>query len=455
VTRRTPAAATMPRGMSPTSTENPLLLPDGTRLLHIGPPKTGTTALQYAFHATRRECRRQGVRYAGLTHQPARAARAVMGAKDLLLGKPPSKMYWRFLLWEVRRAREPRVVISSEAFARAPAGAIERIVSDLDPKRLHVVVTLRPLARILSSQWQQGVQNGQREPFHPWLEAVFNDPTSPEGTAFWLRHRHDALVARWANVVGAENVTVVALDGRDHALVLRVFEQLVGLREHTLPSIDDAMNRSLTLPETQIVQAINERFLSEHLDQAIRKQLVTYGASAYMKRRPPEPGEARIALPSWAAERAGALDAEMIEGIVASSVRVVGNPDGLLNAAPSGTTGVVARAGDTSGQPIRASVPPRAAAAPAVGIILMSGLGHEAATGSAPLKADDGGHRPVTHSSDLDLESSLYLTTVIVKRVRTSVASWLHRARRGIGRRPGRPAVAMSDAESGPTARAG
>src|SRR5207249_2973145 len=42
-----------------------LLLPEGTRLVHIGPPKTGTTAVQGAFHARRREVLAQGVRYAG------------------------------------------------------------------------------------------------------------------------------------------------------------------------------------------------------------------------------------------------------------------------------------------------------------------------------------------------------------------------------------------------------
>jgi hypothetical protein len=441
--------------MTIASTENPLLLPVGTRLLHIGPPKTGTTALQYAFHATRRECREQGVRYAGITHQPAKAARAAMGIKDPLLGTPPSKMFWRFLLWEVRRASEKRVIISSESFARAPAEAIERIVTDLDPKRIHIVVTLRPLARILPSQWQQGVQNGLRESFVPWLEAVLDMPSSPEGSAFWLRHRHDALVARWAKAAGTENLTVVALDGRDHAMVLRVFEQLVGLREQTLPSIEDASNRSLTLDEARVVQAISERFRAERLDSSILKQLVTYGAAAHMKRLTPEPDEPKIALPRWAADRASVVDASMIEAIVASGVRVVGDPDGLLSIGTSTATRGIAPAQRPLEGSNDGSVPPRAAAAAAIGVVLMAGLARDTAGSPSPKAADDRDRRPAASASDLDLGSSLYILAVIANRARNRVAAWVHRARSLIGGRPRRPAGAIPDGGSGSPDRAG
>lgn len=42
-----------------------LLLPPGTRLLHIGPHKTGTTALQVALSKARANLESQGVRYLG------------------------------------------------------------------------------------------------------------------------------------------------------------------------------------------------------------------------------------------------------------------------------------------------------------------------------------------------------------------------------------------------------
>jgi hypothetical protein len=442
----------MRSGMTPTSTENALLLPDGTRLLHIGPPKTGTTALQYAFHATRPECRAQGVRYAGVTHQPARAARAVMGIKDPVLGKPPSRLYWRMLLWEIRRASERCVVISSESFAQAPSTAIRGIVTDLDPQRVHVAVTLRPLARVLASQWQQAVQNGLRQSFDPWLETVFDQPGSWQGSLFWLRHRHDELIARWAEVVGTENMTVVALDVGDHEMVLRVFEQLVGLRPGTLPSLDDATNRSLTLPETEVVRTINEQFRDEDLDPGILKQLVTFGAAAYMKRLDPDRDEQRIVLPAWAAGRAEAVAASMIQGIADSGVRVVGDLDGLVEGAPSTAVGgASARAAAKATGDV--AVPPRAAAAAAIGVVLQSGHGRGTAAGATPpappISATDdpapAAVQSATGSPELDLGSSLYILAVIANRVRNGIGARVHRIRRTIGGRPRRPAAGSSN----------
>jgi hypothetical protein len=452
----------MRSGMMPPSTENPLLLPDGTRLLHIGPPKTGTTALQYAFHASRPECRAQGVRYAGVTHQPARAARAAMGVKDPVLGKPPSRLYWRMLLWEVKRASERRVLISSESFAQAPPAAIRRIATDLDPERVHVVVTLRPLARVLASQWQQAVQNGLRQSFDPWLETVFDKPGSHQGSLFWLRHRHDELIARWAAVVGIENMTVVALAGGDHAMVLRVFEQLVGLRPGTLPSIDDATNRSLTLPEAEVVRSINEQFRDEDLDPGTLKQLVTFGAAAYMKRLDPDRDEQRIILPSWAAGRAEAVATSMVDGIAGSGVRVVGDLDGLVEVARGGAKGgapALAAAAPTDGM----AVPPRAAAAAALGVVLQSGLVRGSAAGTAssphPITAADDPAPVATPSAvgspDPDLGSSLYILAVIANRARTGVAAWVHRVRGAIGGRPRPSAGPISDGGSGSPDRAG
>ena len=51
------------------------------------------------------------------------------------------------------------MVLSSEFFADASPEAIRRVVGELDPAKVQVVVTLRPLARIIPSQWQQCVQN--------------------------------------------------------------------------------------------------------------------------------------------------------------------------------------------------------------------------------------------------------------------------------------------------------
>ena len=342
-----------------------LLLPEGTRLVHIGPPKTGTTSLQRAFHGGRDAVRRQGVHYVGPTHQPVGPVLAVTGRTSPISGKPPSRWTWRLLVNEVRRAKEPRVVLSSEFLADARPDAIRTIVGDLGAEQVHVVVTLRPLARIVPSQWQQFVQSGLRQGYDDWLEVMFKGQPSAPTPTFWFRHHHDELVTRWADVVGADNMTVVALDDADHAMVLRVFERLTGLREGTLVADRDVSNRSMTMPEIEVVRAFNELAAAEGLSGPLQAKVMRLGAAAYMKTREPEPDEPPIETPQWALDRSGEVAAGMVERIRASGVRVVGDLDRLTEVPRSGLAG-------TERPPL--TIPPAVAASAAVGVVLASGL---------------------------------------------------------------------------------
>jgi hypothetical protein len=256
-------------------------------------------------------------------------------------------------------------------------------------------------------------------------------------------------------VVGIDNVTVVPLDGRDHARVLRVFEQLVGLREHTLPSIDDAVNRSLTLPEAKVVQAINERFQDERLDPSVLKQLVTFGAAAYMKGLSPDRDEPRITLPSWAEERAEAVAAPMMAGIDVSGVRVVGDLYAMVGVGSRRPAGDGAADASDPEPASEWSVPPRAAGAAAIGIVLMAGHGRDAPGMTDPADGSADGSHPVARSPEADLGSSLYLLAVVGNRFRSWLGGELHRIRRSLRRGAERPARVISDAGAAPPGRAG
>lgn len=345
--------------------ESSILLPKGTRLVHIGPPKTGTTAVQGAIHARRREVLAQGVRYAGRSRHSGAAVLAVAGRPSFQRdsGSPPISR-WNELAGEVRRGREPRVLVSSEFFADAEAARIPRIVDDLGREQLHVVVTLRPLARLLASQWQQYVQSFMRLSFDGWLEGVLNGPRGEVTPTFWRRHRHDELIERWAAVVGPDRLSVVVVDERDHDHVLRVFEELLGLRPGTLVADEDVTNRSMTLAEIEAVRAFNNAFWDAGLRNALFHRVMHFGAAAYMKQRPPAPDEPRIETPQWALDRCGEIAREMVAKIAASGVRIIGELDGLTVVPVSGL------AGDR--QP-DVCIPPDISAAMAMGVAVVSG----------------------------------------------------------------------------------
>ncbi|MBW9210730.1 hypothetical protein KV100_13805 [Mumia sp. zg.B21] len=310
-----------------------LLLPEGTRLVHIGPHKTGSTALQGAFDNAREAVLAQGVRYAGRTRHESVAVRWVTERVLPQQDSVAAEKRWRALVEEMTTSSEPRLVVSSEFFSDAKEQHVEAIARDLGRDKLTVAITLRPLAKILPSQWQQYLQRGLTQSYDEWLDKTFNG-TSPT-PSFWQRHRHDALVRRWGDVVGYDNVVVIMLDGSDYGFLPRTFEQLLGLRPDTLELLDDLQNRSLTFHEAEMLRAFNVQYKSEKLAMPLYDRLVNTRAGHYLKHRRPERDERKIETPAWGVEAAQRVGAEMADAIVASGARVIGDPATLaLGARP-------------------------------------------------------------------------------------------------------------------------
>ncbi|KUN72962.1 hypothetical protein AQJ46_10850 [Streptomyces canus] len=311
-------------------------LPAGTRLLHIGPHKTGTTAIQGALFAVRDLLPEHGVVFPAHSRHPMEAALAACARPAMIGDTAPTEKHWTRLLEQVEATGGKTSVISSEFFADAEGDdTIARIVEQLGGERVHGLVTLRPLAKILPSQWQQYVQNGLRMGYDNWLthmlrKAPYEQPTP----SFWRRHRHDRLVERWARAVGAERITVVVVDDRDREGLMRTFEQLLGLPENLLQPVPDATNRSLTLAETEMLRNLNKEFRGNGLPDELYSKLVRNGAVMHMKNAcSPSPEDVKILTPEWAVEAAAEIGAGMMRRIADLGVRVIGDP-GLLSAVP-------------------------------------------------------------------------------------------------------------------------
>jgi hypothetical protein len=348
------------------------VLPDGSRVLHIGPHKTGTTTIQAALWAARDDMLTHGVRLVGQSRHESRAAKAVTGRSSPYSDSVPEIGQWHGLVRAMRAAREPRAITSSEFFAWAEPESVRRIADDIGRDRIHIVVTLRPLARILPSMWQQNVQAGFTTTFDGWLANLFRRPPGKPRAAFWTIHRHDELIARWADVVGLDRVTVVVVDERDRDRILRSFEQLLGLRDRTLSAERDLTNRSLTLPETEAVRAFNAIFEGRGYPKAVHARYMRLGAAQLMKARVPPPDEPRIELPNWALEPAAATAHEMSERIASSGVRVIGD---LASLTVNPDTGPV------EGSRAETLVPAEVSGTLAMAILEATGVAREAGAG--------------------------------------------------------------------------
>ncbi|HVX55532.1 hypothetical protein [Nocardioides sp.] len=341
-------------------------VPAGSVLLHIGPHKTGTTALQNALRAARDDLLAQGVRYAGTrSSRDAEAARHAIGRRTVRdeATAEAAAAAWREVRDRLNDASVPRRAFSSESLANADDQGAARVVGDLGPAE--VVITVRALADVLPSQYSQFVQRGLATAEYPrWVEAVLaRDESVPTVRAFWRRHSHDAHVRRWGAVVGMEHVTVLVVDDRDRDFLPAAFERLLALRPGTLAERIGRVraNRSLTAAETELVRRWHLECAAAGLDrEQVRRW--TWRACDRLRAVDPRPTAPRLALPAWAVEQANARAAEAATSIAASGARVVGDL-GRLSAA-------TARPGAIT-EPVRA-IDTRLAADFAVGLALHS-----------------------------------------------------------------------------------
>jgi hypothetical protein len=310
----------------------PFVLPEGSKLLHIGPHKTGSTALQDAMDQARDEMRAQGALYLSRHRHEGTSARYV--TDRLVPGQSVKKAErkWQRLVRELRAPGPERKVYSSEFLSDATDAQVARIVDEVGAEDLYVACTLRPLASILPSQYQQYVQRGSTRSYESWLDAMFNQPSGRVTPSFWLRHRHDELVERWGSVVGRDRVIVVVVDSRDFTVAPRAFERLLGLADGTLADKQVTANRSLTWGETEVVRTFNLQFREAGLPERLQLTLM-HEAGDHVKERVPGPDEAKILTPEWAVKRANEVGAEMTEAIIRSGARIVGDAS-LLTEAP-------------------------------------------------------------------------------------------------------------------------
>lgn len=308
-------------------------IPPNGVLLHIGVHKTGTTAIQAALADARKDLKSAHITYPGKLQAQHRAALAVLQRHwgwNTRGGAVLDRAHFEKLARKVQR-NPNRVVISSEFFCETDAQTTTAVVQDLDPARLQVVVTLRNLGRLLPSSWQQYLKYGLTTPYEKWLQDVFAAPGSSKiSPTFWRRHDHGAVITRWAEAVGPQNVTVLILEDVDRSAMFRTFAQLLGIDESILTNrMDLTSNRSMTAAEAELLRQLNVRVKKQMVWEEYVRFVRRGVALGMVEGRTPEPDERSLVTPGWA------LDAAAIEGsasadvIAALGVRVLGNLDAM------------------------------------------------------------------------------------------------------------------------------
>ena len=299
-------------------------------VIHIGPPKTGSTTLQDALRDNRDDLKRAGIRYAGSGTQSSAAAMWATRRKDRTTGRQVPASAWKQLLKEINDSIESTVVVSSEWFAAATSAQIRTISQELPGAEYQIVIALRSLDRILPSRWRQNVIEGATYSFTEWLELIFSPNTNPYGTRFWHQHRHDELVQRWGEVFGQRAITAICVDDADPDRLLRHMESLIGAEEGALGSSRHVRNVSLDGVTVEGIRRFNVLAEEYGVPPELRYLAVTRGAVPQIEQHVQSDGSTAGRVPAQYADRCVAESTRIVEGLRASGATILGTLDALI-----------------------------------------------------------------------------------------------------------------------------
>jgi SAM-dependent methyltransferase len=176
--------------------------------LHIGLPKTGSTALQWTFDVNRELLKQNGILYP-IASTPPQKGVGHQGLAEALTRSDQGPSEWKPMLRELDQAGQAVAVISSEAFSSLQDEQVTLVRSYLEGHNVTVVVYLRRQDELLHGLYCTPVFfYGETRDFATWRRETEVDT--------FLDYRK--LLARWENAFG------------HGAMIVRPYEyeQLVG-----------------------------------------------------------------------------------------------------------------------------------------------------------------------------------------------------------------------------------
>ena len=293
--------------------------------LHVGLPKTATTYLQTILWHNREALEAQGVRLPGVArYEHLWASRVVREDPAFEKFSEHRRATWDRLREDV--AQWPGTsLISHEFYAAASAEQAVRMVDDLAPAEVHLVVTAREPLSLFTASWQESIKNRDTQPMAEYSREESSDPTSVWN---WRTLDVRRVLERWSPAFPADRVHVLPLPSLD-APKRTIWDRFAGL----IGVDPDSVDLSQTFPNASmgVVEAETLRRVNAHLDDfnsAIDRgtYIRTFLADERLVPRKGEPflpTEDRI-------EEARRRGRDAVDYIAAQAFDVVGDLDSLL-----------------------------------------------------------------------------------------------------------------------------
>lgn len=310
----------------------------GELIIHVGGPKTGTTAIQIALSENRQALRLLGILYPGDRwhhHNALYPIRKIVGFESFADDDAEA---WKILCAEIQKWQD-NVVISSEVLMFMPLEVINEIINDFGRRRVKILITARSTYELVISQWQESIKAGDVISLGEFSEDLIAGPTESKSSShsFWQIANYSNPIKRWATKVGIENVIVQCVDVANGDATLRNFENISSIPSGSLGATNaDYNNRSLSYSEAELIRMCNSLLLDgknpNHLYNTIKPSVIN---EIVLRSAPVD--DPKIELPTYYYESISPyVDAE-VERIVNSGARIEGDPS-LLTRVPQ-TTG--------------------------------------------------------------------------------------------------------------------
>ena len=306
-----------------------------TCYLHVGGYKTGTTYLQRRLIDGRSALRASGVLVPGSKGigEHVRAGKVIMGRRDLR-GQPIPEGAWTRLRDEMLAFDGPSAVYTYEELCAATKEQARRMVDDLAPADVRIILTARDLVRVIPAAWQEVMQGGQHWSWDQYAATVTSRAgrTVPPGRAFWRNNDMVAVAGRWADAVGPDHVTIVTVPpaGSPSDLLWSRFCAAIGADPSVVPPDRGAVNESIDVVSAELLRRFNVRAAEAMPTHVYDREIKWFVAKEVLAARS---GPDRVHLDGPRAAWARAEGQRTADGLRQLGVRVEGDLADLVGAA--------------------------------------------------------------------------------------------------------------------------
>ena len=306
--------------------------------LHVGTAKSGTSFLQDLWWQHHEALRQRGLLLPGKASRDHFHAAALVKGMDAIVDRLSDEQRgtWQRLVAETL-AWPGDVLISHEHFSDSSAAAAAGAMADLAAAadEVHLVLTVRDLARVLPSSWQQRVKQGARQPYSKFLSTVRHERPDQK---FWRYQDVLGILDRWGADLPPEHVHLVVVppSGAPRDELWHRTGAVLGVAVDDLDTATRRPNDSLGIVEAELLRRVNARIPRER--RSVELTRLTRGDFRRDLLAGSAPHESFV-LPArhaeWVRERSEAV----VATLRARSYDVVGDLDDLLPAGPgSGRT---------------------------------------------------------------------------------------------------------------------